>query len=754
MALSRRSTKLVPMIRTIAPAVSLLALVTAAQAQTNDQNVIDEIVVTALKKEQTLQDVALAVDVVRGEELDAILTNGVGVLALSGRAPSVYAESSFGRTFPRFYIRGYGNTDFDLNANQPVGFYLDGIVQENPALKGFPIFDTDRVEVLRGPQGTLFGRNTPAGLIKFESRRPTQEFEGYASASYGTFDTIDVETAVGGPIADGVSFRLSATYQDRGDVAENQNPNNVQQGIGEFEEYAGRAQLLFEPSDTFSALFNVHARRQTGGSQIFRANIIAPGGGLVDDFEFDEFDQDARHDSELEQIGGVITLEADLGFGQLTSVTGYETFTIDARGDVDGGSGADFIGFTSRGSIPFPAESSDAVTDHGQFTQELRLAVPVGDDLDLTLGAFYFGENLELDNVSYDTLGTPGADGTPLNGLAVQDQDTQTIALFGSATYRASDQLSFTGGLRVSFEDKEFSAERVITPFGGPNIGPLTADLEDTVVSGDATIQYEVDADLMVYGRYARGFRAPNVQGRVLFGDFITVADTETIDSFEIGTKGRFADNKGRVGLTGYYYTTDDQQLTAVGGAGNFNQLINADGVEGFGLEVDFAYRPTEWSEFTLGYSRNETEIQDEDLVIAACGSACTVLDPIVGTAGSSPLVNIDGNPLPQAAKHIASATYGATAPLGGGSELFFFADATYRSEVNFFLYESPEFTGDDLLTVGAEIGLRQDSGLEIAAYARNLFDEVDLIGAVDFNNLTGFTNEPRQVGVRVRAGF
>ena len=736
-------------------AVSVLALIAGtADAQTASQTSsqaggIDEIVVTAQKKAQALQDVPVAVDVVRGEELDAIFSNGVSILALSGRAPSLYAESSFGRTFPRFYIRGYGNTDFDLNANQPVGFYLDGVVQENPALKGFPIFDTDRVEVLRGPQGTLFGRNTPAGLVKFESVRPSQDASGYLQASYGTFDTVDVQGAYGGPISDTVSFRVSGLYQDRGDVAENLNDQNPQQGIGEFEEYAGRAQLLFQPTDEVSVLANVHARRQTGGSQIFRANVIAPGGGLVDDFEFDEYEQDARHDSELEQLGGVLTVDVDLGAGVLTSVTGYETFTIDARGDVDGGFGAAFLGNASPGFIPFPAESSDAVTDHGQFSQELRYAVPLGDALDVTLGAFYFSEDLELDNVSYDTIGVPGADGTPLNGLAVQDQETETVALFGSATYRLDDQLSLIGGLRVSFEDKDFSAERVITPFGGPNIGPLTADLSDTVVSGDLTVQYDYDADLMVYARYARGFRAPNVQGRVLFGDFITVADTEIIDSFEVGTKARFAENKGRLAVTGYYFTTNDQQLTAVGGAGNFNQLINADGTEGFGLEVDVAYRPTDWSEFTVGYSRNETEIQDEDLTIAACGAPCLVLDPV----GPDGLANIDGNPLPQAAKHIASATYGANAPVGPG-EVYLFADATYRSEVNFFLYESPEFTGDDLAQIGVEVGYRHQSGVEVAGFVRNALDEVDVVGAVDFNNLTGFTNEPRQYGVRLRAGF
>ena len=725
--------------------VLTLALAAPAAAQ------VDEIIVTATKKEESLQDIPVAVDVIRAEKLDNVMAGGRGVLALSGRAPSLYGESSFGRTFPRFYIRGYGNTDFDLNANQPVGMVYDGVVLENPALKGFPVFDTDRVEVLRGPQGTLFGRNTPAGVVKFESVRPTDEFGGYLSASYGTFDTIDVEGAVGGPIADGVSFRLSGLFETRDDVARNQNPNVPQQGIGEFEEYAGRAQLLFEPSDDLSVLLNVHGRRLDGGSQIFRANVIAPGGGLVRDYDFETYDQDAPHDSLLTSAGGIVTVEAALGGGQLTSITGYESLEIDARGDVDGGTGAGFIGFSSPGFIPFPAESSDAVTDHGQFTQELRYAFQATDQVEATLGAFYFHEELDLDNVSYDTLGPRGADGTPVNGLAKQEQTTKTAALFGSVTYQATERLSLIGGLRVSFEEKAFSAVRLITPFAPPGttFGPLTADLDDTVLSGDATVQYDLDEDLQVYARYARGFRAPNVQGRILFGDFITVADTETIDSVEIGTKQRFADGKGRLAVTGYVFQTQDQQLTAVGGAGNFNQLLNADGVNGFGFEVDLAFAPTENTIVSVGYSNNQTEIDDEGLTVAACGAPCTVRDPLDGNG----LALIDGNPLPQAAEHILNATFEATMPLPGGDELFAYADVAHRSDVNFFLYESDEFRGDALTEVGARLGYRRGDA-ELSVFGRNLLDEEELVGAVDFNNLTGFTNEPRQLGVALRLGF
>jgi len=159
---------------------------------------LGEITVTAQKREEDIQDVPVAVSILRSEDLAIITTGGTDVRALSARVPSLIMESSFGRAFPRFYIRGLGNTDFDLNASQPVSMVVDEIVLENPVVKGMPLFDLDRVEVLRGPQGTLFGRNTPAGIVKFETVKPSQEFDAFVRASYGTYSTTDVQAAIGG----------------------------------------------------------------------------------------------------------------------------------------------------------------------------------------------------------------------------------------------------------------------------------------------------------------------------------------------------------------------------------------------------------------------------------------------------------------------------------------------------------------------------------------------------------------------------
>ncbi len=205
---------------------------------------LGDIVVTAQRREESLQDVPVAVSVLSGNTLDAITSTGSDVRVLAGRVPSLNIESSFGRTFPRFYIRGLGNTDFDLNASQPVSLVYDDVVLENPILKGFPIFDLDRVEVLRGPQGTLFGRNTPAGIVKFDTVKPGKT-GGYARASYGRYGTTQVEVAAGAADDNGFSVRLSTLYQHRDNWVDNI-ATTKKDDLGGYDDIAARLQLQYE----------------------------------------------------------------------------------------------------------------------------------------------------------------------------------------------------------------------------------------------------------------------------------------------------------------------------------------------------------------------------------------------------------------------------------------------------------------------------------------------------------------------------
>ncbi|MBL39230.1 MAG: TonB-dependent receptor [Xanthomonadales bacterium] len=725
----------------LSASASLLAQSSGSEQDQEDENAgLDRIIVIAQKREQNLQEVPVSIAVLSGERLNALTTGGQDVRLLSSRLPSLQIESSFGRAFPRFYVRGLGNTDFDLNASQPVSLVYDGVVQENPILKGFPMFDIERIENLRGPQGTTFGRNTPAGAVIFESRKPSQTPGGYAQIAYGEHNAVNFEGAYGGPINRQMSYRGAVLVQRRDDFV-----NNVFTGENDeyegYEEVAGRFQLLYEAAD-FDALANFHFRSLDGTARLFRANIIEPGtNDLVDDFSFNNVAIDGTNNQDLDALGGSLTMNWDLGNAVVTSITGVESVDIISRGDIDGGFGASFAPPFGPGFIPFPAESADGLPEHIQVTQELRLSSNTSSRLQWQAGLYYFYEDLTIDSLNFNTLA-----GGIQDGFAQQEQETNAIAVFGSIDYELTDRLSMRAGLRVSNDDKDFKAQRTLSPFGAPPTPVLRASPDDTEYSWDLSLTYAATEDVNVYTRLARGFRAPSVQGRLLFGDEISVADTETLFSAEAGFKSMLFDERLRANASVYAYKIDDQQLTAVGGQANFNRLINADSTAGRGFELDMEAFVSDALTLTAGMSHNYTKINDSTLSIQPCGGGCTVLDPPGSVPGT---VSIDGNRLPQAPRWVANATARYAIPFKGG-ELFAFTDWAYRTEINFFLYESVEFTGESLLEGGLRLGYNWDLGnQEFVLFGRNITDQVRIVGGIDFNNLTGFVNEPRTWGAQ-----
>ena len=727
-----------------------IALALAAPALAQDDEKKDEqpeagtletVTVTAQRRVENVQEVPVSITTVDTEKLDVIGSGGEDIRFLAGRLPSLNIESSFGRAFPRFYIRGLGNTDFDLNASQPVSLVYDDIVQENPILKGFPVFDLEQVEMLRGPQGTLFGRNTPAGVVKFDSKKPSQTPEGYFQASYGSYGTTNLEGAIGGGFSDAWSARFSALYQHRDDWVDNTftGENDTLEG---YNERAARLQFLYAPNEDFDALFNVHARSLDGTARLFRANIIEPGSNdLVPGFERDEIAIDGRNFQELDTWGANARLRWDFDRVSLFSITGYESADTLSRGDIDGGFGASFAPPFGPGFIPFPAESADGLPDHGQFTQEFRVESNEWGDFDWQAGLFWFDEDITIDSFNYDTL----APGRPQNGYAQQKQDNQAYAIYASGEYDVTPAFKLRGGLRYTHDEKDFQAQRFQSPIGGGTTDVLRANPSDSDVSWDLSGVYSVNDAVNLYARVARGFRAPSVQGRLLFGDSISVADSETVVSWEGGVKADLWDRRARLAFSVFSYTVEDQQLTAVGGAANFNTLINADETDGQGFELDFEAYITENLLVTLGGSYNDTEIDDAGLAIQACAGGCTVLDPPGSVPGT---VSIDGNSLPQAPKWVWNMTARWGTQVGIG-ELYVYTDWYYRDEVNFFLYESEEFRGPALLEGGLRVGYTWNAGqYDVALFGRNITNEEEIVGGIDFNNLTGFVNEPRIWGV------
>src|SRR5262245_42764069 len=215
-------------------------LATASGQEQTSTRTLNELIVPATRRSEYIQDVPVSVTAVEGEHLAAMFEGGEDIRALATRVPSLYAESSNGRLAPRFYIRGLGNSDFDLAASQPVSIIVDEVVLENVILKSFPLFDIARAEVLRGPQGTLFGRNTPAGIVKFDTVKPSQEFSGDLGLSIGELGSTTLDGAVGGGITDTVSARVSFLYHSREDWIDN-TFNGENDAMGGYDEFAYRA---------------------------------------------------------------------------------------------------------------------------------------------------------------------------------------------------------------------------------------------------------------------------------------------------------------------------------------------------------------------------------------------------------------------------------------------------------------------------------------------------------------------------------
>ena len=734
----------------LAVAVALLLAVPALQAQ--EAATLDAVEVTAQRKVENIQDVPVSITSVDAEKLELYGSGGADIRFLSARVPSLNIESSYGRAFPRFYIRGLGNTDFDLNASQPVSLVYDEVVQESPLLKGFPLFDLERVEVLRGPQGTLFGRNTPAGVVKFESAKPSQEFGGYAKLGYGSDDMVNFEGAFGDALGPRWSARLSALYQRRDDSVDNTLAGAPSESFEGYDESAVRLQFLYE-GDAFEALLNLHRRDLNGTARLFRGNIIQPGSNnLVPGFDRDKVSLDGVNFSDLETWGASARLRWDFDGLVLHSITGYETAESLNRGDIDGGYGAVFLPDSGPGLIPFASESADGLPDHEQVTQEFRLESDNDGPFNWQAGLFWYREDITIHGFNYDSL----APGNPQAGFAVQEQENRAWAVFASGEYDATERLKLRAGLRYTQDEKKFSASVIeAAPFGAPVGGPYRVDTDANDVSWDASAVYAFNDDVNLYARVAKGFRAPSIQGRLLFADpgapngGVTTADSEEVISWEAGIKADLWDRRARLGFNLFRYTVDDQQIIAVGGGSNIATLLNADRTVGQGFELDLEAYLTDQLLVTLGSSYNDTEIQDSSLAVAPC-AACTVTDPLDGSGRAL----IDGNPLPQAPEwvHNLTARYGV--PLSSG-ELYFYTDWAYRSEVNFFLYESLEFRGKSSLEGGLRVGYAWQQGdREVALFGRNITDQVRVVGAIDFNNLTGFLNEPRTWGVEFRTRF
>jgi iron complex outermembrane recepter protein len=526
----------------------------------------------------------------------------------------------------------------------------------------------------------------------------------------------------------------------------------------------------------------VHARDYDGSARLFRANIIEPGtNNLVAGFDPKRISADGKNESELQNYGFNGRLRWALGEGMsLHSITGIEQVKTFSRGDIDGGA-APYAFSGGAGSIPFLVETADGIPKHRQLTQEFRLESDTKGPMSWQGGLFFFDEDYRIESFNYDTSNASAQD-----GYQRVRQTNQAWALFGAINYSVSPELKLRAGLRYTADKKKFDVEDYFSNTfaacfdpglaGPPDVRKctleqlrllepddnLSAAPKDNKMNWDLSGTYAIDKDINVYARAATGFRGSSVQGAGAFNGK-SVAGPETNLSFEAGVKADLFDRRARVNFGIFRYQVKDLQLTAVGGTGNANILLNAEKATGQGFELDGQWLITNNLLASMGVGYNDTQIKDADLAVSPCGTTqyvfgqpgaprpnCTVLDP-VNAAGKA---LIDGNPLPQAPKTTVNFTLRYSQPTADG-EWYVLTDWVYRSKINFFLYESREFTGKALTEGGLRLGYSWGDGrYEAAIFGRNITNEIRVVGGIDFNNLTGFINEPRTWGAQFKATF
>ena len=722
---------------------------------------LNDIVVTAERRQERLTDVPLSVGVLRGDDVRTFTAGGDDtLLALSGRVPGLYAESTTGRIFPRFYIRGLGNIDFYLGASQPVSIIQDDVVLEHVVLKSNPVFDVAQVEVLRGPQGSLFGRNTTAGIIKFDTNRPTQALDGQASLSVGSYGSVSMDAGIGGPIvADKIAVRASVLVQHREDYVDNtyRGPSAdstvtpMKNALGGFDDRNVRLQMLLTPTENFSVLLSGHYRDYVGTSTLFlRGGLVKGSNDPVAPRKSVAYDEAQDNPQAYKTKGASAHVTWDLGPAALTSITAYETTKGYSRGDTDGGAAANF---PFNGVANGFGESQGQIRDLDQWTQELRLASTGQGAFKWQFGGHYFDSRDTTDFYQRAYFLTTAAR-NPNNWVRLHNVNT-SWAVFGQASYKIGDKFTLTAGARYTDDDKKTRLLKTANTITNAvtYTGRRFVELEGKKPSWDVSALYQLTPDASVYARIARGFRGPTIQGRsAVFNSDFTTANSETITSYEAGFKSQLLDNTLRFNASAFYWTLKDIQLNGNDSNGN-GVLFNADKAEAYGLEAELEYRPVENLSLTLGGSVLHTEIKDNRVYAQACSLngvlVCTVNDPLItrgaGT-GRTYFAQINGNPLPNAPKYTLNATARYDIPVSDTAGFFIATDWNIQGYTNFVLYKTDEFYAKNNFEGGLKIGYNTGD-FEIAAFARNITNEKNLKGVIE-NYMAAVYNEPRIIGV------
>jgi iron complex outermembrane receptor protein len=733
--------------RFLGTAASVFALALCAGSPAFAQEAEDgDIIVTAQRREQNVLDVGIAVQTLSQSDLSERRIEQLR--DLNAALPNVSIKEQIPGAIPVIAIRGVGLDDFSSTNNPAAGIYIDEVPLSSLALMSFDFYDLQRVEVVRGPQGTLYGRNTTAGAINVLSARPADHFEARLAGGYGSFERAEVEAMLNLPLGQNAAFRVAGRFVDQGEGYWSSRllPGET---IGEQNAWQARAQLAFglgEAWDVNLKLESLRQRSEMGIGEHF--GTAGPGCVPIDpsactdflgytDTDGDPFTGDwvRQNQYDIDQTSATARIVGDLGFATLTSVTGYIDFERDFYIDSD--------------ASPFRQFEFNQLDWVDQFTQEVRLD---GDTprLDWTVGAFYSQDDISLRTPSFldDLFGT--------EALITADQQSESTAVFAQAEWALTDRLELITGARYTEEEKDYIGGTLDqNPFGlsalvamnptcpGPAL-PCQLSFADTGIADEffswrVGLDWRVNADTLIYASVSRGQKSGG------FFTGITTTDAqlapyapEELTAYEIGLKWQHPTAPVRAELSAFHYDYSDLQtfIRVDLGPISVQALGNVPEAEISGLEASLAWEPIDGLTLQAGAGLLSTELGAFDT-----------------TAGPVPA----GNEIPNApelsfnarAIYEWSLTPDLTARAQIGAD---YADGVFKDAIN-----DPIIASEEFWLIDARLGVGAPSGdWEVALWGANLTDEQYVVQGLNSGLGAGNRNynAPRTYGVSVSRRF
>ncbi len=723
---------------------------------------IEEIIVTAQKREQNINDVPIAITSVSGDELERLeYTDARDLVA---HVPGLSWVGAISK--PSVAIRGVGNNDFQSSSFNPVNMYVDGVLQGSSFGISNVVHDLERVEVLKGPQGTLWGRNSTAGLINFVPKKAVigEEVNGYASATIGRFEQFEVDGAVSVPLSENTAARISVKHAERDGPFDSINPA-YEPPSGGWDFDSARINIVSDLTDKLGVDVTVSNANLESSPQPNKnlgvaggcanpgvlGTTCADGGGFVNTAGFFDIGTGFETFERVDRKAIALKLNYDLGFADLISITAYNDTTREALQDND--------------ASPSQLSEGNFQDDYEGFSQEIRLQGELDSGLNWVLGAFYYSDQLTWYRSSVRATASGEA------GARMQDLSNETLAAFGEVDFDVTDRLHLTFGVRIT--DEEITADSVrsfnytsqlgvfnsqtqvflnrVTPFA-VNIDDFSRD--DTEWSGRVAALYSVTDNTNLWGTVARGFKGGNANGGATAkNEDFNISAPEFLTSYEAGIKTTALDNRLRLAASGYFYDYEDKQIFVIepsGGIfGNVSVLGNAGALDIFGVDIEADMQFTE--EFGLSFGASYIDSEFKEFETLSRGGA--VIDFAGNTTANTPEFSFD-----------AIASFDKT--LASGGMLGVQVDVVFRDDV-FFGDDNRFFDPsganvkigqDAYTTVGANVTYTSpDDQYYVRLWGKNLTEEEYYTGGFDFSfrgALLFNIGEPRSYGITAGVNF